>query len=386
MIQLALMTSFSTFGIFRPNTKALLNSFDEAYRKLLHTPDSPPDQQLPVELYVAMEPDLKEMGRLTAQESSEMSRPNSALATLGNVRFSDDVLTTLAQQLSDAVQVHPTKKRPIVALASFLPEISSTDAVGPETNAPARLALENLLRLGAQLRQIGHPVHVVEAVCGSLIEQLSPVVADTGSQSEATWEVALDEHRAVFKRLLDSLKAVWGKLEAEPRTFRASLRPPSYPPVALELEPGLCFALRGERSLKLLTELLDSPYYSTLRTKVGFNLDMAHFAIAGVKPETVRNLTSLRDRILHVHASGFHPKAHFGDCVPSDENLEALGPWFEFVRDLDSSTGRQLRSAESAPFSGCVSIELEATGTSADVEKCISLFGEKIQSLNRARN
>lgn len=136
----------------------------------------------------------------------------------------------------------------------------------------------------------------------------------------------------------------------------------------------------------MLTNLLDLAEDPALRSKVGFNLDPDLSALAGIKMETVRNQPSIRDRVWQVHASGFHSTAHFGDCVPSDENLKALGQWFDFVRELDSSDGRQLRCAELAPFSGCVSIELEATGTSDDVEKCRSRFGEKIRRLNLVGN
>jgi len=259
--------------------------------------------------------------------------------------------------------------RPIVSLASFLPKkMSGTDAVGPKPDAPARLAFENLSRRGVPLRQLSHPGQVVEALCGSLIELLSFPHIQIELDAEATWKIDSGQHAAIDQRLLDRRQPVWAILEVDRQAEQSGRKSLTHAPVAFELESGLCSALQRERSLNKLADLLDPPGYAELRSKVRWNLDLAHFAMGNLPEHTVRKRTTIRDRILHVHVSGFQSKSHFGDCVPTDENTDALGRWFDFLRELDGSDGRQLRCAELAPFSRSGSITLKATETSADVE------------------
>jgi hypothetical protein len=340
-MKLALMTSFSTFGVFDDETRASLEACDGTYRALRsgisasHTNHVP--AKLPVEIYLAMERDLRHLARVVGKESvaSGGMRPATVLTTL-NQRLTEAEVVGVADALHRAIG--GDEGREIVALASFLPELASSDLVGPPTRQPAQVALANIIRVGGALRRRhGHPVHVVEAVCGSLVERLTPPAEGDDLGDAPRWKVTLDDRDKVFDRLLESLHLIWrelGPLEAQAGPL---------PPIALELEPGLCFALRGPRSLTALTEKLAEPVNRPLQARVGYNLDLSHFAIAGVSAVEVRANREICDRILHVHASGFHPQAHFGDCSPSEDNLRKLDPWFEFLRELDSEAMRSRR-------------------------------------------
>jgi len=372
-MNVAILSSFTTFGVFHDKTSHLLAELDRTYASLLapgHDAAAPMTcPKLPVEVYVAMEPDLRVVDEVLSIPATEPPRrPASVLKSLGT-SLPDSVLGKLAKRVHQAVG--GSEGRKIIALASFLPELSSTDSSGPATSEPACQALSNIIRLGGHLRrQFNHPVSVVEAVCGSLVNSLNPPATDGPNDEPPTWNVTLDGAEKVFERLLANLQTIWNGL----RTSHSS-ELEFFPPVALELEPGLCFALRGPNSLQNLAALLDKATYQSLRSHVGFNLDLAHFAIAGIPLADVRENPSIRDRILHVHASGFHSKAHFGDCVPSDENLSQLQGWFSFLKELNSPEGRTRRPRDLPPFSGCASIEYEAAGALLDVHTALQKFG-----------
>jgi len=375
-MNVAILSSFSTFGVFHDKTSRLLAELDRTYGSLLapgHDAAAPSScPQLPVEVYVAMEPDLRVVDEVLGIPATEpVRRPASVLKSLGT-SLPDSALGRLAERIHQAVG--GPEGRQIIALASFLPELSSTDSSGPATSEPACQALSNIIRLGGHLRrQFNHPVAVVEAVCGSLVHSLNPPATDGPNNESPTWNVTLDGAEKVFERLLANLQAIWNRL----RTSHSS-ELKTFPPVALELEPGLCFALRGPSSLRNLAAQLDQATYRSLRSHVGFNLDLAHFAIAGIPLADLRENPSIRDRILHVHASGFHSKAHFGDCVPSDDNLNQLRDWFDFLKELNSPEGRTRRPHDLPPFSGCVSLEYEAAGALLDVQTALQKFGFQI--------
>jgi hypothetical protein len=375
-MRLSVMTSFSTFGVFHSETRTLLEACDRTYQRLRSdmsgASSSHLPARLPVEIYLAMEPDLQHIARILGQDVPDDSpvRPNSVLTTL-KAHLEERDVARFAEALHRAVGGE--EGRQIVALASFLPELASSDLVGPPTRRPAQIALANIIRVGGALRrQYGHPVHVVEAVCGSLVERLTPPADADDPRDTSKWKVTLDNRNDVFERLLQSLREIWQELG--PREAHSG----TFPPVALELEPGLCFALRELDSLTALTRKLAAPENRMLQSRVGCNLDLAHFAIADISVEEVRSNREICDRILHVHASGFHPQAHFGDCCPSDDNLQQLRPWFEFLRELDSPTWRGRRPTGWAQFSGCVSVEYEAAGTLESVQNSLEKFGMNV--------
>ncbi|MFN7803255.1 MAG: hypothetical protein ACK5TO_04540, partial [Planctomycetaceae bacterium] len=67
-----MMTSFSTFGVFHSETRTLLEACDRTYQRLRSdmsgASSSHLPARLPVEIYLAMEPDLQHIARILGQD------------------------------------------------------------------------------------------------------------------------------------------------------------------------------------------------------------------------------------------------------------------------------------------------------------------------------
>jgi len=125
--------------------------------------------------------------------------------------------------------------------------------------------------------------------------------------------------------------------------------------LALELEPGPYFVLPDEAALRQIAGRLKGD--RVLHSRVGFNLDIAHWRLAKV-PVPSDSDTTLKERVVHAHLSGHHRRAHFGDIPPLDLNAASdFDPWLDLLEGIALST--QAREA-SPGFSGYVSLEAEA--------------------------
>ena len=166
-------------------------------------------------------------------------------------------------------QARPGRRLRLAALATYFPDISSTDE-GRRTKACT--AVVNCVRLCRDLAdEPGLELDVVpcvEVVCGSVLEPVHD-----GAEARPTW-VKTYSLAAKAERLMQSLRDVRRAL-AGGRRFA----------LALELEPGASYVLNDHKSLKLI---YDSVRQEGLDDVVGLNLDIAHFRIAGISPAFLR--------------------------------------------------------------------------------------------------
>ncbi|TWU00474.1 hypothetical protein Pla108_14250 [Botrimarina colliarenosi] len=242
---------------------------------------------------------------------------------------------------------------PVIGIASFIPSMSLPPSCrGAET---ARRAIRFVSRLGASITKqrlvsgiASDRPFVVELVAGSRVTSLfkSNGAADRYSMSYENEEVALDN-------FVENLRLTIGEL-------RASISGVAW---AVELEPGPLFTINGIESLEAFCARLDND--PLLNDRVGVNLDISHLrmtcvqGVAGIDERVsaarVRDSPIFR-RIVHAHISGHCQKAHFGDRALSLKDSRATyGPWIALLAQRAG-----IRNAP-IPFSGYVSLELEAT-------------------------
>jgi hypothetical protein len=351
-----LITSFSTQGFFY--SKETFGVFDRIDREC-QSPDGKPTA---VELYVAMEPDLLHWNpdeRRAATEGRPSRRPLNCAMTV-SAMSSRDIMD--ASQEIDAAVRGTKQAREIVALATFLPEIVAGVGCFNPSRQDAVRALANIMTLARHLRQkYGHPVSTVEIVAGSQFESLK---SDIPSDGDHKYEVCLETMPAVQSMLCQSLS------EAIQLTCASGVQRDDCPAIALELEPGGYFTIRNIDSLKSMADALAQT--PAISDKVGFNLDISHWRIAGVTIPEIRSNPKVLHRIVHGHFSGHHRCAHFGDCIPAQAEWESFDPWLDLLRELMSPAEMALRQELKLPsFSGCVSVEMEAARNASSVAKII---------------
>lgn len=320
-------------------------------------------EKLACEYYVYMHRDpvmLNLRSKMEGVPISALSR-SSALRTMAQVMSSgadntDRLIEMAAQSLREARDAE-NRAMDVVALASYLPEISA------EQSEDAIAAVKFLLRLGGTMRTFaeahGGPgkVRVIELVAGSRITGVGRVRARDEGSSEHSVEGYL-AHRstaeAAIVRLIKNLKRAIqdGGLNDN---FEIS--------IALELEPGPLYVLNNLENMHKIAQVIDD---AGLTNRVGFNLDIAHFALAGIAPKQLlqKEHRDVLTRICHVHLSD-HGQGHFGD-VPAGQaglgrggnlktRLESFRPWLELIVKR-----YEFKNEQHPKMSGYVSVELEA--------------------------
>jgi hypothetical protein len=257
----------------------------------------------------------------------------------------DSITDRLADRFSFA-------RSPIVAIASFVPEI--TRPPRQPQGSPAAQAIRNLILIAQALQQKGHPTRYVELVAGSAIEGIWMA----REPKEHKFYASLLRQQEARSRLLSNLRSALREISHD--------KWPVY--LALELEPGPCFVLRDWDSLLQLA--IDIEQDDTLRHRVGFNLDIGHWRIAQINCANIHSFSHVRDRVVHAHINAHHRCAHFGDApfVNLDGSIldhnqpEDFLPWLNLLKKIaiERLDAGQLREG-SLEFSRHVSMELEAT-------------------------
>jgi sugar phosphate isomerase/epimerase len=244
----------------------------------------------------------------------------------------------------------------VVALATFLPEIVSSSV---PVAANAQRALMFSVEIGYALRRLGHPVKVIEMVSGSVIDGVwrsqgrhSAYIANRMGFYEAA------------RRLRDNLCPVaqlsisLARANSDGTTAGTSEPPIS---LAIELEPGPLNVANSLRRLTRLSRLIEER--EELAATTGFNLDVAHFALANISPDEVWYRAEIRSRIVHAHLSD-SSNGHYGDIVPLQiRNREFFVNWLELIQAISGEQRRNDRPA----FSRYVSLELESCKSSEHV-------------------
>ncbi|MDB5330283.1 MAG: hypothetical protein JWP03_1434 [Phycisphaerales bacterium] len=211
-----------------------------------------------------------------------------------------------------------------------------------------------------------------------------PVIVSVGSrvstkrtsehlQSDRPWLVALQPMVVV----LDSLES---RLEEIVRSSGLAFGEGIY--LALDLEPGPFFAING---LSVLRELSDRIAKNAwLSQIVGFNLDIAHFMLAGVEPIDLAREDNICGRIIHMNVSD-HGPGHFGDLPIGDgcfgrgaDSVDKLAPFKEWFALLFDRILNSPQASRVLPFSRQISVELESGRTTASVSSSIELLRKLI--------
>lgn len=365
----SVITSFDTTGIL-VGKQPIYGLLDAA----LSIDSSESKVVMPIELYVSMEPDLFRIARSSGLLGRK--RPLMTEDVLGGL--SAIHLTKLTKEIVKKVALY-CGERPIIALATYIPEISKRNQA---TAGKSESALASVIHLAKLLRESApmHPVFVVEAVAGS---RFSTGVASnrSGSSNEdakLNLNIELDEDSVVQDRVIERLENVVKQVMSVPSKNEG------WPTIALELEPGPFFVLRDFETLCQLAERIDRS--KLLYDKVGFNMDISHWRIADIGIQEIREHASVADRIVHAHISGHHPHAHFGDSIPTENDWLAFEPWIELTFDL-MSPGMQARRTERAlpQFSGFISIELEASQHANHLIHVANELNKRIQKAKALR-
>lgn len=292
-----------------------------------------------VELYAFMNGDVAEAN-------------DSALEFMAANEGDPQAIAAAARQLVDLAWDHRVS---ISAIATYLPELADLQR---NKSSLAVRALGFLVELSEALRGqqlLAHDPKTIEIVAGSRIQGVWPGKLIDKSRASGPVYVANVMSRAYLgQTLLGNLRTVVEQIDvASPVRF------------AFELEPGPLHLLNDWDALVWFALRLERD--EVLGARVGFNLDIAHWAfLAGIRADQLAPTTELgalvRRRILHAHIAD-HRLGHFGDQAPGALNDErAFAPWLELLDQI---------AAEERPagmdFSGFVSLELEACREAGEV-------------------
>ncbi len=358
---LALMSSFCTAGVGEPLSMKPYADADNAVQA--HSPSARP---VGIELYIGMDPDLRKIAsHLNRSEWRDHTRPLNACELLGSL--DDNEVAVVAKWFDDMVKRRCGDSRRIVAAATFLPEISRSDNARLPSREMATRALANVMRICRLLRSSKnrHPVKSLEIVAGSRFAGLAESERIAGMDTEdpdikhcyiVNMMSREDGVRQVIRSLVDALNSLGGDKELS-----------DYPVLALELEPGACFILNDLAALKIFAATISD--HPLLSTRVGFNLDIAHFRIAGITPEQLSECPQILERICHSHISGHHPAGHFGDVLPSRTQLKEVLPWLKLLRGAWQNSAGEKGKSLGGHATNCVSVELEAVAEAGIIKE-----------------
>lgn len=331
----SLISSYRPAGIGVP---AFMPGFLRAYA------EDPVD----AEFYVAMERDVQswalhwnwlETGDPTAATRQPDPRVISGIEFLA--RLTPKELAEYAETAKDQFATVTSRHVAIIALASFIPEVTSFQAGVPVGNQnkqgqQACSAIANLIRMASRMGDDEHQVATVELVAGSRIQTVSFRGEDFFIHLMSDEE----GRRNVLACIAEALERVAGEM------------PELRVRIALELEPGPLFLLRDWPTVQAFSEEIRGHSCELVRRLVGLNLDIAHWRLAQIKPADVEANKEVKRLIYHAHIAGHHRAGHFGDIALFDLNNAAdFEPWLKLLDSL---------VADQSAFDGYVSVELEA--------------------------
>ena len=234
----------------------------------------------------------------------------------------------------------------ICAITTFLPGLASQTGL----KSVSQNALDYVIRLAKKLKQdYKHPIKTIELVAGSLVDGIWPGIHE-------------DEGEVYVANIL--------KKETAIKNFAINLRPiaeiaaKAGIALAVELEPGPNYIINDINALELLSETIKGD--AILDKIVGFNLDIAHWSMAGIegiskKTSSIISKTShenIVDRIIHAHVSD-HGAGHLADlAIESIHDSNYFDRWRDFINTIYAKSYQRTNEPK---YSGYVSLEIEAT-------------------------
>lgn len=358
-MQRALITSFSTqgfetsFSVWREGVGIDLYCF-------LHR------DKLPKLDIARREPKEGAEFRKTDDLQFDEESCSNALDYLSQIVNDDKAMLKVAQSILRK-KIGNAEKAPIVALTSFLPEISQDDP-DPEASKPSKAsrAVAALYKLARVLRANGEKqLHVIEVVGGSRVQGLW-----RGRPETMRADLPKQTYFAIRKKKTEAIRALALALESSLRL--ACPKPDDELAIALELEPGPLYVLNDLSSISRCIAKIDRKY----RSYVGLCLDIAHWHLACIKPDEVP--PRLKQRIIHAHISD-HSKGHFGDLPVGDLGFELSGrgstaamltefePWMKLLKEV----WEKPRPNNLPLPSRYISVELEAASSMESVNRSL---------------
>ena len=346
-----------------------------------------PPGGVPCEFYAFMhrEPELRPPGVVRVADAvgatAELWREHVRAAAAPNSSDASRPQTRLEAMSRRLVGLFRRRRSAIAAIASFLPELTSIDDAVFERGRDALLCLMQLASLirtassGPNARPGGPRVLEIVAGCRVMSRFPARVVTSHGAQGGAIGEAPETVANVLTaSQAVDQLHDGLLRVVEHARASGVELTP-----IALELEPGPLFVLSDLAQMRSLCRRLDAPN-SPLGPFVGFNLDVAHWSIAGIDPGSLeRGAPDVFRRVIHAHISD-HGRGHFGDAVLGHvglglrkNGLREFGPWIDLIRRIADRNGQ---ADGRPPFSGLVSVELEACRTPAFAAKALSRLNE----------
>ena len=264
----------------------------------------------------------------------------SALVVLAEAWQTDSEIGRVANLLDQ----HFDEKK-IIAITSFLPEILSPER--SNSWIKAQNALKFLVSVTATLKnEYQHP-------CSTL-------VMAGGSCYAGMWEGRdIDDDRVIVVNRLPRSSAIPLLVErlgpVAEHASKLGIR------LAISMEPGPLYAIGDWKSIKDLCAAIEScknEYSHSIKSAVGLNLDIAHWAfLADIRVEWIHQNPKVKRRIIHAHISD-HDKGHCSDAGPETFHLrEDFAPWIELLKELSANTSGENPSLY---YSGYLSCEHEA--------------------------
>ncbi len=372
-LRVSLLSLFCARGVAGPQSGDVLVDLRANGR-------SPADDDIvPIELYVFMEEEMRRWVDVFARTWSFRGLSWRLYRPLNAAEFLARLIDQEADRILERVKSRfPAARWPIIGLASFLPEITrAADAEGRHNMVIP--AIRRLLYMADSLRRDGHPARFVEMVTGSAMQG---VWLDRQSEKTRHFHATRVSRSEAVRRLLANIERVLD----EPRAGSSDVS------LALELEPGPCFVLKDWETLKELCSHLDRN--KKLSHRVGYNLDIGHWRIAKIASLDVGSnrddAKAIRRRIVHAHVSAHHRCAHFADAPLVDDIGKTLAhngdgellPWLHLLRMLPEVPASDAgQSPRCPPFSGYVSLELEAAKNMELVIKSIEKLKELLSNV-----
>jgi|GEM_PF-2402951 len=327
-----------------------------------------------IELYVFMQPDceklLTKVVGYAGKETTDAVEMMAGFATDRAVRMFVRKLRNMSDEGFER----------IAALATFVPEVS--DSPGSPRGGIARAAVEFIARLALEIRREQETqqlktdtdlpgLRAVELVAGSRISAIYSAVLPDAPYPQLIAQTTSDREAAqnVIRNLYEALqrRGSTGKDAAS----LGSLLSQKHISLCLELEPGPLYALRDLDTLK--TFCLELDRVATADTggfPVGFNLDIAHWRMARIKPDAIP--PEVQNRIGHSHIAGHDMRGHLGDIQIAAEDKDTFTPWLALLTQQFANTSRKIS------FSGLVSVEFEAAKHAHDVFSTLQTVGQWI--------
>lgn len=301
-----------------------------------------------LDLYAFMQSDFSFIQNACDIDASELRPSDTIVELLARANYREGAELCAASLAKRLHELLPAPWR-FSGVATFLPRLFVAD------DQSSLDALEFILLTSRALREgHGHRIGVVELVAGSLLDGAWPGQFINGEPVLVANRLGNSEKQSAIVQRLESLITL-----AQSNGLR----------LALELEPGPIYALNGLQAIAGIVRELErlEQRLGVSEPMLGLNLDIGHWILDGISPETLLHddYRAVRDRVFHAHIS-LHAKSHADQPVDSQDH--ALR---EYVGLLSSNCPH---------FDGFVAVECEAAYDISVVQRSVS---ETLRLVNR---